>query len=141
MAVANVTIEEGPVSRVTVVEEVGTDHVSISVSATEVRTVRVSGDIGPQGPRGASGFDMLSLRDFGALGDNVDDTDAIWDAIAASDASGKVVYASAGNYKFFGELNSDEYPNFMGFVGESPTATRFVGTSLTENGMRFKNPP
>lgn len=49
--------------------------------------------------------ETLSLKDFGAVGDNiVDDTEAIQDCFEEAVLHGKAVYVPAGGYKYTGQL-------------------------------------
>ena len=74
--------------------------------------------------------DMLSVKDFGAVGDGVtDDSSAITNAIAAAQDSGSLkrgIFFPKGEYLISSDLSIDSP---FCFIGESATTSKLVGQS------------
>ena len=91
--------------------------------------------------------DTVSLKDFGAIGDNVaDDTAALNAAIAYCNTNSKTLFIPGGNYKITSNITVPVAPNTQrsfGIIGEGKhfeqSVLRFTGASVT-TGLTLQAP-
>lgn len=91
--------------------------------------------------------DCVSLKDFGAVGNNVaDDTTALVNALAYCNANNRTLFIPAGRYKITSNVDAPASINGQfGFsiIGEGMeygSVLDFTGASVT-TGLRFMSPP
>ena len=87
--------------------------------------------------------DMVSVRDFGAVGDGVtNDTAAIQAAVNYAISANKIVYAPSGTYLINGEVSFVSVSlglQVMGIVGDGPDLTIFSQANNNSDTFSFKN--
>jgi len=90
--------------------------------------------------------DVVSLKDFGAVGDNVaDDTAALNAALAFCNTNSRTLFIPGGNYKITSNITVPVAPNTQrsfGIIGEGKhfeqSVLRFTGASVT-TGLTFQS--
>lgn len=79
--------------------------------------------------------DVISVKDFGAVGDGTtDDRTAIANAAAAAAAAGKALYFPAGNFKWTSTITLSTIPAMLGAgIGNTTFTCEFNGPAFTFN--------
>jgi hypothetical protein len=91
--------------------------------------------------------DSVSIKDFGAIGDNVaDDTAALVAAVAFCNANNRRLFIPAGRYKITANIDAPVAPNgqfSFGIIGEGKhwqSVLNFTGAAVT-TGLRLMSTP
>jgi hypothetical protein len=147
IAGTTLTFSAAPVAGTDNIEFVNFLTSNIGATSADLVTYTPSGT-GAVARSAASKFgDVVSLKDFGAVGDNVaDDTAALNAALAFCNTNSRTLFIPSGNYKITSNITVPVAPSTgrsFGIIGEGKhfeqSVLRFTGASVT-TGLTLQSP-